>query len=129
MRFLKYVRAHYLHAQHKGNYFLLGKCFTNKLFNRSTPVGAKSRHGRYLNILFIVPSSLRSVGMIKHAGANAILLLKLITKAHCNIPAGGADAAAVGAVAFVGNVLERCIEREAARELQRCAQVKCEPRR
>ena len=53
---------------------------------------------------------------------------KLITKAHCYIPSGGADAAAVGAVAFVGDVLKRYIEREAARELQRCAQVEREPR-
>ena len=34
---------------------------------------------------------------------------KLITKAHCNIPAGGADTAAVGAVASVGDVLKGCI--------------------
>ena len=53
----------------------------------------------------------------------AAFTLKTIRQAHCNIPAGGADAAAVGAVAFVGDVLKRCIEREAARELQRCAQV------
>ena len=36
--------------------------------------------------------------------------LELITKAHCNIPSGSADAAAVGAVAFVGDILECCIE-------------------
>ena len=48
---------------------------------------------------------------------------KLITKAHCNIPAGGADAAAVGAVAYVGDILERCVEHKAASELQRRAQV------
>ena len=52
---------------------------------------------------------------------------KLITKAHCNIPAGSADAAAVGAVAFVGDVLERCVEHKTARELQRCAQIEREP--
>ncbi len=32
---------------------------------------------------------------------------KLITKAHCNIPAGSTDATAVGAVAFVGDILAR----------------------
>ena len=35
---------------------------------------------------------------------------KLITKAHRNIPAGGADAATVGAVALVSNVFKRGIE-------------------
>ena len=64
----------------------------------------------------------------EHKGAvfvdsTSILLLELITKAHCNIPAGGADATAVGAVTEVGNVLKRCIERETAGELQRCAQI------
>ena len=54
---------------------------------------------------------------------------KLITKTHCNIPAGSTDAAAVRAVAFVGDVLERCIERETAGELQRCTQVEREPYR
>ena len=54
---------------------------------------------------------------------------KTIRQTHCNIPAGGADAAAVGAIAFVGDILERCIEREAARKLQRCAQIERKPRR
>ena len=35
---------------------------------------------------------------------------KTIRKAHCNIPAGGADATAVGAVALVSNVFKRGIE-------------------
>ena len=52
---------------------------------------------------------------------------KLITKTHCNIPAGGADAAAVGAVAPVGDILKRCVEHKTARELQRRAQIEREP--
>ena len=55
-------------------------------------------------------------------------VLEFIRQTHCKIPAGGADAAAVGAVAFVGDILECCIEREAASGLQRCAQVEREPR-
>ena len=35
---------------------------------------------------------------------------KTIRQTHCNIPAGGADAATVGAVALVSNVFKRGIE-------------------
>ena len=42
-------------------------------------------------------------------GFNSLAPLKLIRQAHCNIPAGGADTAAVGAVASVGDVLKGCI--------------------
>ena len=55
------------------------------------------------------------------------IVSKTIRQTHRYISAGGTDAAAVGAVAFVGDVLERCIERETAGELQRCTQVEREP--
>ena len=92
-------------------------------------------HALFSWVLFIVPCCTISVLRIVETAFSlfrfhfSVCPSKLITKAHCNILAGGADAAAVRAVAFVGDVLKRCIEQETTRELQRCAQVKCEPRR
>ena len=68
-------------------------------------------HALFSWVLFIAPcctiSVLRISKLLFHISACPS---KTTRQTHCNIPAGGADAATVGTVAPVGNILECGIE-------------------
>ena len=73
-------------------------------------------HALFSWVLFIVPCCTISVLRIVETAFSHFRFhisacpSKTIRQTHRNIPAWGADATAVGTVAFVGDVLERCIE-------------------